>query len=300
VALGAQTAVTAAYNNLVGQPTTADLTGQDLGGLTLVAGVYSYSTSAQLTGTLTLDAQGDPNAVFIFKIGSALTTASNSVVNVINSGSKCNVFWQVGSSATLGAGTTFSGNILALTSITLTTGANAVGRMLARNGVVTLDTNVISNATCNVTPPVLAATTISSTASATVPLGGAVSDTAVLGGGTGVPQGTITYRLYGPNDATCSGAAAFTTTTSVDGTGSYTSSSFTPTLTGTYRWIAGYGGDSTNAASTGACNDASGSVVVNAVGGGATSIPTLSEWAMIMLSGLLALCAFVAMRRRQM
>ena len=124
------------------------MTGQDLGGLTLTPGVYCFSSSAQLTGTLTLDAQGNPNAVFIFKIGSTLTTASNSSVVVINTGGNssiaCNVFWQVGSSATLGTGTSFAGNILALTSITLNTGANVSGRVLARNGAVTLDTNNVT------------------------------------------------------------------------------------------------------------------------------------------------------------
>ena len=101
-ALAAQDAVTTAYNSLVGQACTQDLTGQDLGGQTLTAGVYCFSSSAQLTGTLTLNAQGNANAVFIFKMGSTLTTASASSVVLINGGSPGNVFWQVGSSATLG------------------------------------------------------------------------------------------------------------------------------------------------------------------------------------------------------
>ena len=104
-----------------------------------------FRSSAQLTGTLTLDAQGNPNAVWVFQIGSTLTTASNSSVVVINGGSSCNVFWQVGSSATLGTDTAFAGNILALTSITLNTGASVSGRALARNGAVTMDTNTISD-----------------------------------------------------------------------------------------------------------------------------------------------------------
>ncbi|HZR23559.1 MAG TPA: IPTL-CTERM sorting domain-containing protein [Vicinamibacterales bacterium] len=154
-ALAAQTAVTTAYNNLAAQPCTQDLTGQDLGGKTLTAGVYCFSAAAQLTGTLTLNAQGNGNAVFIFKIGSTLTTASGSSVLMINQGSVCNVFWQVGSSATLGTSTAFAGNILALTSITETTGASLTGRALARNGAVTLDTNTVT-ATCTVfvAPPV--------------------------------------------------------------------------------------------------------------------------------------------------
>jgi hypothetical protein len=153
VATSAQSDVTTAYNALASQACTADLTGQDLGGRTLTAGVYCFSSSAQLTGTLTLDAQGNSSAVFIFKIGSTLTTASGSSVTVTNGGSLCNVFWQVGSSATLGTTTSFRGNILALTSITLTTGAGVTGRTLARNGAVTLDTNTVTDTCAGGTPP---------------------------------------------------------------------------------------------------------------------------------------------------
>jgi type VI secretion system secreted protein VgrG len=149
VALAAQNALTTAYNVVASQACTQDLTGQDLGGKTLTAGVYCFSSSAQLTGILTLNAQGNANAIFLFKIGSTLTTASGASVVVINGGSQCNVFWQVGTSATLGtvalgAGSSFAGNILALTSITLTTGASVTGRVLARNGAITLDTNTIN------------------------------------------------------------------------------------------------------------------------------------------------------------
>ncbi|MGD0232081.1 MAG: ice-binding family protein, partial [Syntrophorhabdales bacterium] len=123
VALQAQGDTTTAYNDLAGQACNFDLTGQDLGGKTLVPGVYCFSSSAQLTGALTLDAGGDPSAVWVFKIGSTLTTASGSSVLLINSAQQCNVFWQVGSSATIGTSSTFVGDILALTSITLTTDA---------------------------------------------------------------------------------------------------------------------------------------------------------------------------------
>jgi hypothetical protein len=144
VAASAQAELTRLYINLANQPCNTVLTGQDLGGKTLTPGVYCFATSAQLTGTLTLDGQGNPNAFFIFQIGSTLTTASASSVLLINSASSCGVFWQVGSSATLGTGTALAGSIVALTSITLNTGANVTGRTLARNGAVTLDNNHVT------------------------------------------------------------------------------------------------------------------------------------------------------------
>jgi hypothetical protein len=102
-----------------------------------------------LTGVVTLDAQGDPNAVFIFQAASTLTTASGSSVALANATQACNVFWKVTSSATLGTSSAFAGNILALASITMTTGATLVGRALAQTGAVTLDTNVITRAVCS-------------------------------------------------------------------------------------------------------------------------------------------------------
>jgi hypothetical protein len=150
VALQAQNDLTTAYNTAAGLTPTQNLTGTNLGGLTLTPGVYSFSSSAQLTGTLTLNDEGNPNAQFVFQIGSTLTTASNSSVVTINGGTMpgCDVFWQVGSSATLGTGTAFEGHILALTSITMNTGASILdGSALARNGAVTLDDNLIGNCT---------------------------------------------------------------------------------------------------------------------------------------------------------
>src|ERR1700693_1455156 len=131
-----------AYTKLAGETPTANLTGINLGSLTLTPGVYRFNSSAQLTGTLTLNNTGTPNAPFHFLIGSTLTTASNSLVTLLG-GPDPNIFWQVGSSATIGIGSRFVGSIVALTSITLTTGASLDGRALAINGAVTLDTNNI-------------------------------------------------------------------------------------------------------------------------------------------------------------
>ncbi len=175
VADQAQSDLTDAYDNVAGQACNTDLTGVDLGGLTLTPGVYCFDSSAQLTGILTLDAQGDSNAVFIFQIGSTLTTASGSSIAVINSANACNAYWQVGSSATLGTNTAFQGNILALTDITLNTGASLNGRALARNGAVTMDTNEITNCPGAIT-------------AAMVNVGGRVTDTY----GRGISGASIT------------------------------------------------------------------------------------------------------------
>ena len=147
VAGKAQNDLVTAYNDAAGRiPATTDNT--DLGGQNLVAGVYKASSSMQLTGTVTLNGQNNANAVFIFQAGSTLTTASSSRVVLVNGAQACNVFWQVGSSATLGTATAFVGSILALASDTLNTGATVNGRVLARTGAVTLDDNVITAATC--------------------------------------------------------------------------------------------------------------------------------------------------------
>lgn len=147
LALQAQNATTIAYTDLAALAPTQDLTGENLGGLTLAPGVYKFDSSAQLTGKLTLNAMGDANAFWVFQIGSTLTTASASSVVIINQAKNADngLFWQVGSSATLGTSSSFLGNIVALTSITLNTDAtDDCGRLLARNGAVTLDDNVVS------------------------------------------------------------------------------------------------------------------------------------------------------------
>jgi Ice-binding-like len=150
VAMQAQADLAVAYGNLVARPCGHDMTNVDLGGKTLAPGVYCFAVAAtQAVGNLTLDSQGDPNAVWIFQIASTLTISANVSTTVINGGSGCNVYWQVGSSATINVGAQLVGNVLASASITLLTGANVTpGRTLAQSGAVTLDTNVISKAGC--------------------------------------------------------------------------------------------------------------------------------------------------------
>jgi hypothetical protein len=145
--ISAKNNLTTAYNTAVGLKPAQAITTGNLGGLTLTPGVYSFSTAALLTGTLTLNSEGNPDAVFVFQIGTSLTTASGSSVVTINGGSTpgISVFWQVGSSATLGTSSAFEGNILANQSITLDTDATVLdGRLLAENGAVTLDDNTIT------------------------------------------------------------------------------------------------------------------------------------------------------------
>jgi Ice-binding-like len=155
-----------AYTTAAGEgPTTA--IAADLAGQTLAPGVYNSASSIGLSGALTLNGGGNPNAIFVFQAGSALTTGSASQINLINGAQSCNVFWQVGSSATLGTGSTFRGTIIALTSITVTTGVTVDGRVLARNGAVTLDTDTITRPTCAAVAATTAATKTTAAAAAT-------------------------------------------------------------------------------------------------------------------------------------
>ena len=147
VATTAQTNLTAAYVNAAAQPCpgTNNFSGVNLGGKNLVPGVYCQTTAPSLTGTLTLNGSG----IYIFQIGSTLVTASGARVVLIGGAQPCQIFWQVGSSATIATSTTFIGTIMALTSIGMQTGATLNGRALARNGAVTLDTNrIIQSSGC--------------------------------------------------------------------------------------------------------------------------------------------------------
>jgi len=181
VAAQAQSDLTTAYNVAAGQPVPPgnDLTGTNLGNRSLTAGAYGFSTSAQLTGQLTLDAQGDPNAQFVFVIGTTLTTATASSVVLTNGASPCNVHWKVGSSATLGTSTAFEGNLMALETISLGSSVTVLGRVLARNGEVTLINDVLSTPQC----------ATASTPTPTEPGSGGSSGS---GGTTGTTTGTGT------------------------------------------------------------------------------------------------------------
>jgi hypothetical protein len=190
-ALQAQTDLTAAYGVAASSPSNSNMTGQDLGDKTLTPGTYTFSSSAQLTGTLTLNGNG----VYIFQIASTLTTAPGATVSLIDA-QPCNVFWQVGSSATLDTTTTFVGTIMALTDIHLKNEASIAGRALARNGEVTLINNQITAPTSCTAPSPAASPTASPISNWTAPTAGPtptpVPLLAATGGG---PQNGVLWLL---------------------------------------------------------------------------------------------------------
>ena len=194
---GAQLDLTAAYEDAATRPSTGTIVGDTLGGLVLGTGVYSGG-ALDLTGVLTLDGAGDPDAVFIFQAASSLVTAGASSVVLINDAQPCNVFWQVTSSATLGGSTAFAGTIMALQSITAVTGATIDGRLLARNAAVTLDTNTITSSVCAAAAPTTTTTTTSTTS-------------------TAAPSSTTTSVATTPTTAATSPTIADSTSTTVAG-----------------------------------------------------------------------------------
>src|ERR1043166_5336262 len=208
VAAQAQLDLTTAYNDAAGRTIDAITVAGNLGGQTLTQGLYKSTSSLAISsGDLTLDAQGDANAVFIFQMASTLTTTVGRQVILSGGARASNVFWQVGSSATLGSGSVFKGNILALASITATTGAAVEGRLLARTAAVTLDSNVVGLA--------IPADATAPTVSATVPINAA----------TGVAiSGKIATAFSEAMDPLAISTASFTLkqgTTAVAGTVSY-------------------------------------------------------------------------------
>lgn len=288
-ALNAQNAMTTAYNALFAQAcNTTFVAPTDIGATTQPPGVYCFGSSAAITGDLTLNAFGDPNAVFIFRMGSTLTTAAGARVLLTNGAQPCNVFWAVGSSATIGTTTTFVGNILALTSITVTTGARLSGRALAKTAV-TLDTNVIDATVCSgvggafcATGPTI--TAIPSQAIPALPLNGSVA---------------VGFTISGSVIADALGL----TVTSSDNTLVPQSAMVITKGAGGARVLTVFGADGRSGVVTI-------TITVNDPSGCSTStrfqltlgtvpVPTLPQWAMFALAGLLGMGGVMAMRRRR-
>jgi hypothetical protein len=169
VANNAESSLTTGWVNAAGRSPTANVPAFIGAGQTLAPGVYKASSSLEVGGSLTLDAHGDPNAVFIFQAPSTLITDSASSVTLTGGAQACNVFWWVGSSATLGTSSDFAGSVLALTSISVDTGDTIAGRALARNGAVTLDDDTIIVPSCASGAPPTATPTAIPTATATSP-----------------------------------------------------------------------------------------------------------------------------------
>ncbi len=247
--------VLTAYNQAFGESCDFTLSNPDLGGMTLLPGVYCFTGPAVgLTGTLTLDANGDSNAAWLFKTGTTLTTASNSAVVLIGGATPCNnnnITWQVGSSATLGSATSFIGNILASASVTLNTGAVSTGGLYGHTGAVTMDTNNVSTCAGAGGPGGHAGPSITTTPSGSVPAGGNISDSATMIGGAS-PTGTVDFKLYGPGNPSCTGTPIATRTGTLSG-GTASSGNVTAGAAGTYNWVATYSGDSNNASVTSPC-----------------------------------------------
>jgi hypothetical protein len=254
VSTAAQTSIATAIGAANSESCDANLSGQNLGGMTLAPGVYCFDSSAQLTGLLKLDAQGSSTAQWLFKITSALTTASNAAVELVNGSGSCsdNVNWLIGSSATVGSGSTFLGNIIATTSITLATGSGSTGSLYAHTGAVTMDTNKVSTCSGSGTiippPPPVA---ISTTPSGSVPSGGVISDSATVSGGLS-PSGSVTFKLFGPGNTTCTGTPLSSTSGTLVAQ-STSSGNVTAGAAGTYNWVATYGGDANNVGVTSPC-----------------------------------------------
>ncbi|HWD95596.1 MAG TPA: ice-binding family protein [Acidimicrobiales bacterium] len=208
--LAAQTSATAAYGVAAGATPFTTVAAGTIGGTTLSPGVYTSASAMQLTGPVTLDAGGDASAVFIFQAGSTLTTASGASVVLEGGAQACNVFWQVGSSATLGSTTSFVGTILALASITLNSGASVDGRLLAQTGAVTLNDNLITVPTCATGASTTTSTTPSATTTATTtPVATGTTGTT---GTTAKPGGTVRTGTKGQGGAASTSASGSSAT----------------------------------------------------------------------------------------
>ena len=270
----AQSDLTVAYNDAAGRPLTST-TAADLVGLDLGPGVYAGPSKGALAlgGTLTLDGGGDPSSVFIFQTDSSLTTATSSSVVLTNGAQECNVFWQVGSSATLGTNSDFAGNILAQTSVTVTTGVTVHGRALARTGAVTLDTDTFSAPTCDQTVPTTTAGGSTTTASggSTTTTGGPTTTTGgpttTTGGPTTTTGGPTTTT--GGSTTTASGGSTTTTSGPTTTTGGPTTTAGGPTTTGASTTTTLAVGSNTTIA--GASTTTSPAFVASTTGGGSST-----------------------------
>jgi hypothetical protein len=255
----AQNDLTTAYNDAAGRTLPVTVSG-DIGGQTLTPGLYKATTSLGITGILRLDGQGNANSVFIFQIGSTLTTASGSQVILQGGAQAANIFWQVGSSATLGTGSIFAGTIMAQASVTVTTGAALVGRALARTGAVTLDSNAIVNpgaAVIGVTPPTLSVACPVNVGQLNVAFNSAV----VAAGGTSPFTFSITGSL--PQGLSLSATGAITGT---------------PTFVSTFPFTV-RAQDSVSVSATANC-----SITITAPsgpGGGPPTVPAPSSWILV-------------------
>jgi len=234
----AQAALGIAYDDAASRAPTATVSG-DMVGMTLPGGVYKSTSTLAVSGVLTLDAQGDPDAVFIFQIASSLGTASSSSISLVNGAQACNVFWQVGSEATLGTNSTFVGTIMASASISVTTGTSVAGRALARSGQVSLDDNVFTTASCAATTTTEAGgvTTVPSTTetTATQVTGPSTTETptTVVGAATTIAGATTTVAgATTTTDVTVGGAGTTTTTDATVGGASATTTTAAPLASG--------------------------------------------------------------------
>ena len=245
----AQTSLVTAYNFAAAEGPTTAIAGGILGVETLTSGIYNSASTIQLNGPLTLNGAGNSNAVFIFQAGSGLTSASASDIILENGAQACNVFWQVGSSATLGTGSSFQGTILASTSITLGTSAVVEGRLLANTGDVTLDTNTVTVPTCAAattapSPTPTPSTVTSSAVSNVLPtLGTSLNDVATVAGNStnGTPTGSVQFYVCGPGSTVCSSSTGTALSPSeVLNGGIANSPNYTPSAIGTYCFASVY------------------------------------------------------------
>jgi LPXTG-motif cell wall-anchored protein len=285
----AQASLTAAYVDAAGRAPTGTTLGGSMAGGTFVPGVYNATSSLGVSGAVTLDGQGDPNAVFIFQVGDALTTASNTAFVLTGAAQACNVFWQIGSSATLGTTNTFVGTMMALTTITVNTGTTVAGRALARNGAVTLDSNVFSNPTCHTTPTTTTVATTPATTGGTTTL-----RATVVASGANAPTGTVTFSANGVALGTAAiGSNGVATLTVPAGT-----TVGTRAITAHFNGLINYGASTstaTNLTVTARPVNQSATPVLPATG--PTEAVTLSLLAVALLLGGLALTAAGRKRR---